>query len=132
MQHRFGALGKHGSLAVIERSIRTVKTECTRRLMLVPFCLAAFQHELALYFFWYNGYRPHSRLGGATPDEVYHRQRRACRAPHLEPRPRWPRRSPCAAPQALIRGQPGAKLDLSVRFHAERRHLPIVTLKRAA
>src|SRR5262249_46381605 len=33
IQHRFGALGKYGSLAVIERSIRTVKTECTRRLV---------------------------------------------------------------------------------------------------
>ena len=132
IQHRFGALGKHGSLAVIERSIRTVKAECTRRLILVPYCLAAFQHELTLYFFWYNGNRPHTWLRGATPDEIYHRRRHAIRAPRFEPRQRWPRRSRCAAPVTLVRGQPGARLELSVRFHAGRRHLPIVTLKRAA
>jgi transposase InsO family protein len=48
IRHRFGALGKYGSLAVIERSIRTVKTECTRRPILVSYCLATFEHELAL------------------------------------------------------------------------------------
>src|SRR3990172_178440 len=71
IRHRFGALGKYGSLAVIERSIRTVKTECTQRLILVPFRLAAFEQELAPYFSWYNGQRPHTWLRGATPDEIY-------------------------------------------------------------
>ena len=33
---RFGAIGKYGSLAVIERFIRTLKTQCTRRLFYVP------------------------------------------------------------------------------------------------
>ncbi len=88
---RFGAIGKYGSLAVIERCIRT-----------------------------------------ATPDKVHHHRRFACRAPRFEPRPRWPRRSRCAAPQTLIRGRPGARLEISVRYHAGRRHLPIVTLKPAA
>ena len=132
IQHRFGAVGKYGSLAVIERCIRTAKVECTRRLIMVPYRLAAFELELALYISWYNSYRPHTRLGAATPDEIYHHRRPASRAPRLEPRSRWPRRSRCAGPQTLVRGQPGARLDLSVHFHAERRHLPIVTLKRAA
>jgi transposase InsO family protein len=132
IQLRFGALDKHGSLAVIERSMRTLKSECTRRLILVPYRLASFEQELALYFSWFNGHRPHTWLGGATPDEIYHRHQRACRAPRYEPRPQWPRRSRCASPRTLIRGQPGVRLDLSVRFYAERRHLPIVTLKRAA
>jgi len=132
IRHRFGALGKYGSLAVIERNIRTIKTECTRRLILVPFRLATFEQEMALYFSCHNRLRPHTWLGGATPDEIYHRRRQAIRAPRLEPRRRWPRRSPCAAPRTLIRGQPGVKLDLSVQFLAERRHLPIVTLKRVA
>ena len=130
IRHRFGALGKYGSLAVIERSMRTLKSECTRRLILVPYRLARFEQELALYFSWYNGHRPHSWLRGATPDEIYQRRRPAIRAPRFEPRRQWPRRSRCAAPQTIIRGQPGAKLDLSVQFLAERRHLPIVTLKR--
>jgi transposase InsO family protein len=132
IRHRFGALGKYGSLAVIERSIRSVKSECTRRLILVPYRLATFEYELALYFAWHNGHRPHTWLRTATPDEVYYHRRLACRAPRLEPRPRWPRRSPCAAPHTLIRGQPGTKLNLEVRYHADRRHLPIITLKRAA
>ena len=132
IQHRFGAVGKYGSLAMIERCIRTLKTECTRRLILVPFRLAAFRQELALYFSWYDGHRPHSWLRGATPDEVYFHRRPACRTPRFEPRPRWPRRSPCTMPQTLVRGQPGVRLELEVRHHAGRRHLPIVTLARAA
>jgi len=130
--HRFGALGKYGSLAVIERWIRTIKNECTRRLCIVPYRLGGFEQELALYFSWYNGLRPHSWLKGATPDEIYHRRRPAFRAPRFEPRHRWPRRSPCASPQTLIRGQPGVRIELSVHFLVDRRHLPIVTLKRAA
>src|SRR5207249_2881358 len=132
IQHRFGALDKHGSLAVIERSMRTLKSECTRRLILIPYRLTRFEQELTLYFSWHNGHRPHSWLRGATPDEVHHRRRQAIRTPRFEPRPRWPRRSPCAAPQTLIRGQPGVELELAVRFLAERKHLPIVTLKRVA
>ncbi len=93
--------------AEIEPCIRTIKHECTRRLVLVPYRLAAMEQELAVYFSWYNGHRPHSRLGAVTPDETYHHWRRAYRTPRFEPRPRWPRRSPCASPQALIRGQPG-------------------------
>jgi len=132
IRHRFGALGKYGSLAVIERCIRTAKGECTRRLIVVPYRLAAFEQELALYISWFNGHRPHTRLSAATPNEVYHHRRPACRSPRFEPRQRWPRQSRCAAPQTLIRGRPGVRLDLSVQFLAERRHLPIVTLKRAA
>ena len=132
IRHRFGALGKYGSLAVIERGIRTTKNECTRRLSIVPYRLAAFEQELALYCSWHNTHRPHSWLKGATPDEIYHRRRQAIRAPRFEPRRRWPRGSPCASPQTLIRGQPGVGLHLSVQILAERRQLPIVRLTRAA
>jgi transposase InsO family protein len=128
----FGAIGKYGSLAVIERSIRTLKTDCTRRLVVVPYRLAAFEKELRLCFSWHTGHRPHSRLGGATPDEVYHHRRPAHRAPRFEPRPRWPRRSPCASSRTLVRGHPGVKLHRIVRYQSGRRHLPIVTLERAA
>ena len=132
IRHRFGALGKYGSLAVIERGIRTIKSECTRRLIVVPLRVAAIEQELALYISWYNGHRPHTWLGSAVPDEIYHHRRRAIRAPRFEPRQRWPRRSGCAAPQTLIRGQPGAKLELQVRYQGDRRHLPVIKLKRAA
>jgi len=125
IRQRFGAIGQYGSLA-------TLKTECTRRLIAVPYRLAAFDQDLGLYFSWYNSHRPHTRLGAATPDEVYYHRRTAVRAPRFEPRPRWPRRAPCAFPRTLIRGQPGVRLDLDVRYLSERRHLPIVTLKPAA
>jgi transposase InsO family protein len=131
IRQRFGAIGKYGSLAVIERAIRTFKAECTRRL-LVPYRLTLMKRELALFVSWYNGHRPHSRFAAATPDEIYHRRRPTARSPRFEPRPRWPRRSPCALPQALIRGQPGVRLALEVRYLAGRRHLPVVTVKRAA
>jgi len=80
IRHRFGGPGKYGSLAVIERGIRTVRNECTQCLS-VPFLLAAFEKELALYFSWYNGLRPHTWLRAATPDEVYHHRRFASRVP---------------------------------------------------
>jgi len=48
---------------VIERSIRTIKIECTRRLIFVPYRLATFECDLELYFSWYNGQRPHTRFG---------------------------------------------------------------------
>ena len=132
IRQRFGAIGKYGSLAVIERCIRTIKSECTRRLTMIPYRLAPTEQELELYFSWYNGHRPHVRLGAATPDEVYFHRRPAGQAPRFEPRPRWPRRSPCASPQALIRGRPGGRPDLDVRYLGGRPHLPIVTVKRAA
>ena len=130
--HRFGAIGKYGSLAVIERCIKTMKSECTRRLILVPYRFTNFRQELALFFSWYNSHRPHTWLHGATPDEAYNHRRPACRMPRFEPRQRWSRRSRCAAPQVLVRGQPGGRFDLEVRYDAGRRHFPIVTLKRAA
>jgi hypothetical protein len=129
---RFGAIGKYGSLAVIERFIRTMKTECTRRLPIVPFRMAAFQRELALYVDWYNGVRPHSRLAGRTPDEIYFGSFPACRRPRFEPRDCWPRRSGCARPHALVRGRPGTVLELRLEHQAGREHLPIVSLKRVA
>ncbi len=119
----FGAVGKHGIRAVIQPCIRTLKTECTRRLILVPLRLAAFRQELRLYLSWYNGERPHSRPASATPDEVYHGHRRPSRRPRFEPRPRSPGRSPCASPQTLVTGQPGVPRVLGVSRHPRRQHL---------
>jgi putative transposase len=132
IRQRFGAIGKYGSLAVIERCIRTLKTECTRRMAIVPYRLAAIEQELAFYRSWYNGHRPHTRIGAVTPDEIYYRLRPTARAPRFEPRRLWPRHSPCALPQALIRGRPEVQFTLDVRHLGGRRHLPTVTLTRAA
>jgi len=47
--HRFGSVGKYGSIAVIERVMRTLKSEFARRLVLVSFRRAEFARELSLW-----------------------------------------------------------------------------------
>ena len=128
---RFGAVGQHGSIAVIERLILTLK-QSIRWLPLVPFQRAAFLRELQLLAAWYNAHRPHMSLADRTPDEVYHDLRPANRPPRFEPRTRWPRSSSCARPVALVKGQPGVRIEMEVEFLAARKHLPLVHLKRAA
>jgi len=119
---RFGAVGKHGSIAVVERFIRTLK-ELLREIV-VPLDQKKFELELDLIANWYNEHRPHEFHRGATPNEVYHRRFPGNRRPRYEPRACWPRASPCA--------RPWAKLELSVEFLSGRRHLPVITLRRAA
>src|SRR5262249_46208461 len=131
IHQRFGAIGQFGSIAVIERLIQTVKSECVSRL-LVPFSRTLVRKELSLFCTWYNRERPHERLSGATRDEVYDDLAPACRQPRFEPRRKWPKRSPCAAPQATVHRRRGARLDLHVDYFAGRKHLPIITLKRVA
>ena len=128
---RYGAVGKHGSIAVTERFILTLKT-LLRCLLLVPYKREAFQRELDLALAWYNRHRPHTWLGGKTPDEVYYGQFPANRRPRHEPRERWPRGSPCARPWALVRGSPGARLQMHVSFVNGHKHLPLISLCRAA
>jgi len=130
-QHK-GAVGKTGSIALVERFIRTLKTECARVLSVVPLLRRSFQRELSSFLRWYNESRPHMSLGGATPDEIYLGRRPTCRAPRFETRAAWPRGSPCARPRTLVKGRPGVTLQLKVEFLGQRRHLPLVKLTRAA
>ena len=83
---RYGAVGKHGSIAIVERFIRSMKHECTRRLV-VPLRRERLRGELGLYVAWYNRHRPHGALGVRTPDEVYGGLSPACEKPRLELRP---------------------------------------------
>jgi transposase InsO family protein len=128
---RFGAVGKYGSVAVVERAIRSMKNECTRRI-LVPLTLEAMRREISLYVVWYNRFRPSMALAGRTPHEVYRDLRPANSQPRFEPRRKWPRQSPCASPQAPVKGRRGTKLHLVVGYLEGRRHLPIIALHRAA
>ena len=93
IRQRFGAVGKQGSIAVVERMIRTVKQECTRALPVVSLRRRSLQRELQFFLNWYHADRPHTALKGATPDEIYYGTRPACRRPRFEPRPGWPRAS---------------------------------------
>ena len=128
---RFGAVGRHGSIAVVERFIRSMKTECTRRI-LIPMRRETFRKELCLYAEWYNEHRPHQTLDSRTPNEVYFDRPPANEAPRLELRPRWPKGSPCASPQAPPLGEPGVEVQLVVSHHGGRKHLPIIQLKQVA
>ena len=120
------------SIAVVERFIRTMKAEGTRRLLLVPLRKESFRQELNLFADWHNEYRPHTWLAGRTPNEVCFGRPPANRTPRWEPRSRWPRGSQCAKPQVLVKAQPGARMELNVTLHEGRKHLPIITLKRVA
>ena len=131
IEPRFGAVGNHGSIAVIERLILTVK-QTLGQLPLIPLSRERFRKELLLIREWYNEHRPHMTLGGKTPHEVYDKHFPANRKPRIEPRRRWPRGSPCAKPQTLVAGKPGQSLEMHVGFHGNRRHLPLVALQRAA
>ncbi len=128
---RFGAVGKKGSIAVIERFIGSLKSECMDVIM-VPFREEGFRRELALFADWYNEYRPHSGLDGWTPAEVHNGMKPDSQRPRYEPRARWPRNAPCAFPRASVAGNPDEAVQLEVRYQAGRRHLPIVMLNRAA
>ena len=67
---RYGAIGQSASIAIVERFIRSMKQECTRRL-LVSASMAAMRHELELYATWYNVERPHMALDGNAPLEIW-------------------------------------------------------------
>jgi transposase InsO family protein len=128
---RFGAIGQHGSIALIERFVLSLKNECTR-IILVPIRREPFCRELAFFADWHRQHRAHSGLNGKTPHEVYHDLLPACERPRYEPRARWPRSAPCASPHAPVAGPCGARIRLEVRYHWGRKHLPAVALKRAA
>ncbi len=113
---RFGALGQHGSIAVTERLILTLKQNLAW-LPLIPLRRRVFRRQLLELVAWYNGHRPHMSLNGRTPEDVYCRQRLANRQPRFEPRPRRPRPSPCAQPVTLVKGRPGVGLEMEVIFH---------------
>ncbi len=125
---RFGAVGKKGSIAVIERFIGSLKSECMD-VILAPIREEAFRRELALFSDWYNRHRPHSALRGQTPTEIHHRMKLAGQRFRFEPRARWPVGASCKAPAS---GERGATFRLEVSHYSGRRHLPIVALKQAA
>ena len=71
MKPRLGAIGKHGSIAVTERVIKTLKYEWLQRVPLIK----GFDHLMlvcAEFQNWYNNWRPHMTLDGLRPDDVYY------------------------------------------------------------
>ncbi len=127
---RFGAVHKHGSIAIVERFHRTLKG--ILRLITVPEEQSQFEQEVMLTIDWYNECRPHTTLGGKTPNEVYFSRPAAHEQSRREPRSGWPRGSPCAKPQVDIEGEPGDPIVLEIDCLEGRRHLPVISTHRAA
>ena len=129
---RYGAIGKHGSIAVVERFILTLKT-LLACLMLVPYRQDKFRQELSAIVEWYNQHRPHEYLDGKTPNEAYYGWFPANRKPRHEPRSHWPRGSPCAIPWALGARQSRREADVGGPLLPwTEAPLPIIKLRRAA
>ena len=68
---RFGAVGKHGSIAVTERVIKMLKYEWLRCVPIIK----GLDHLALLcteFESWYNTWRPHMALEGLRPDDLYY------------------------------------------------------------
>jgi transposase InsO family protein len=95
IRQRFGAVGKTGSIALIERFWRSVK-----QLLAVPFYQPLLPGELSSrlnrVLTYYTEIRPHQGLAGATPAEVFARLLPAHLAASSPPRGRAGERSPPA------------------------------------
>jgi len=88
---RLGAVGKHGSIAVTERVIKTLKYEW---LQCVPI-IKGLDHLTLLcteFESWYNAWRPHMTLEGLRPDDLYY-----------DPKPEKPKRDAKAVPSNIER-----------------------------
>lgn len=110
-RQRYGAVGKHGSIAVIERLILTIKLALG--LLLTPkLHLEELQTKLDRTVQWYNALRPHTTLGCATPIERYRGLTPA--AASATPAPRRPRDATTSAdpPQIKIRHLDPGRVDL--------------------
>ena len=106
IRRRYGAVGRKGSIAVIERFWRSMKQEYVRRLFLYR-STPAIETRLLRYAAWFNEERAHQGLGQRTPDDIYF------------DRPAKPARD--------ITGG-----TLQVRFHDGDRRLPVLRLRSAA
>ena len=104
--------------------MRTLKQECCR-MILVPYGRDAMAQELATFTTWYNEFRPHWGLHGATPDEVYRGVQPAHLLPRFETRPKYPAR------RRTLRARRGVRIELVLAHLDGKAHLPIVDLRAA-
>ena len=119
-------IGQHGSSAILERFILSLKNECTRRI-LVQLSRTSFQDELLRYVVWHNEYRPHQSLAGCTPNEIYDGTRSARDISRVETRT-----DKNHAVVERLQVEHETKSRLVVSQLDGRPHLPIVKLERAA
>ena len=93
----------------MERFFRTLKL--WQRLTLLALCVVNIQRRLDSFAAWYNTARPHSALGGRTPEEAYHGK---------------------ALPKPVVyrtRDGPNIQIEIARRKHRGDPRLPIVDIK---
>jgi transposase InsO family protein len=96
VKQRFGAVGKKGSIALIERLWRTLKDTLGLRL-LRPLAAEDLMEKVEIGLVHYAHFRPHQGIGGATPAEIYFRRTPAHLSAIPPPRGR-PREGPMDLP----------------------------------
>jgi transposase InsO family protein len=108
IKHRYGALGQHGSIAILERAWRTMKASIpwTWCIFATP---ASVECHVEVFRRWYNAERPHTTLKGKSPDDVRLGRRRRKRA----------------IPET-------GKWKLTVHWTGPTRDLPVVRLRKVA
>jgi transposase InsO family protein len=116
VQQRFGAVGKTGSIAIIERFWKQLKYTLSLR-SFPPFFQDDFERRLESWLFFYTNFRPHQGLAGATPSEVFLRQKPA-RLYAVHPPRGKPREGPTDIP-------------FEIRFVDSERRLPVLVAKAA-
>jgi transposase InsO family protein/transposase len=100
VEHRKGAVGQKGSIAIIERLWRSLKDCLDTRLARTEIA-RTLRERIAVVIDYYGTKRPHTALGNATPAEVYRGKR--SRASQARPAPRgW-------------RGDPSPPLPVTIR-----------------
>jgi hypothetical protein len=122
------ALAVHVALAVpaLRRLVGALAAP-ERRSIVVPFVLEEMVAEVEAFVCWYDGSRPHSALGGATPNEIRSGVRPARAGPRFEVRPRYPTRR-----RDRLRAKKGTPVVLHLGHHEGRSHLPVIQLRAAA
>lgn len=123
---RWGAVHRHGSIAVIERFFLSLKTELLAKLGFPRVSTRGMRAEIDAYMVWYGEHRPHRTLGGRTPNEVCRGDEAA--VVQIEPRARVSYGDDGEVVLHPACGPP--VVDLS--GFRDRAHLPIVTLRKAA
>jgi hypothetical protein len=101
IDHRQGAVGQHGSIAIGERLWRTLKA-CLDVKNVRPNLLPIVRERAAAVIDYYSTKRPHSALGNAAPNQVYRGERSRAHDAVRAPRG-W-------------RGEPAPALPVRVRY----------------
>jgi len=128
---RYGAVGQQGSIAVIERFVRTFKDTYLRKIT-IPYDSDRMRSEMTVFIQWYNAFRPRESLERAAPLELYENHIPANKTSRYEPRKHWPGKASCAQPKVPVKGRCGVKLELVISFMDDHRKLPMAELKEAA